>query len=56
MEAGRVVVTVEKVNPKWEHTWVQRLYAGLEGQPIYRTHVNVIPFEQHKRFKLIDEV
>ncbi|CAG5009863.1 unnamed protein product [Parnassius apollo] len=56
MEAGKVVVTCEKFDPNWEHTWVQRLYAGRENQNIFKKYFNVIPEPQHNRFKLIDEV
>lgn len=53
---GRVVFTCEKFDPKWEHTWVQRIYAGREDQVIHKKYANVIPFEQHNRFKLIDSI
>lgn len=53
---GRVVVTAETINPNWEHTWIQRIYAGREDQRIWKKHFNVIPFAQHNRFRLIDEV
>ncbi|XP_028172497.1 39S ribosomal protein L27, mitochondrial [Ostrinia furnacalis] len=56
MEAGRVVVTCEKFDADWEHTWVQRIYGGREDQTIYKKYFNVIPEPQHQRFKLIDEV
>lgn len=56
LEAGRVIVTCEKINPFWEHTWIQRIYAGREGDNIHKKHFNVIPLEQHNRFKLLDEV
>ncbi|KAK2582750.1 hypothetical protein KPH14_005017 [Odynerus spinipes] len=54
IEAGRVMVTCEKINPNWDHTWVIRHYAGREGQTIYKKHFNVIPIPQHDRFKLIN--
>lgn len=53
---GRVVFTCEKFNPKWDHTWIQRVYAGREDQTIYKRYANVLPLEQHNRFKLIDEI
>ncbi|KAF9809919.1 hypothetical protein SFRURICE_002149 [Spodoptera frugiperda] len=56
MEAGKVVVTCEKFDPNWEHTWVQRMYAGREQQVIMKKYYNVIPQPQHQRFKLVDEV
>ncbi|CAH1635083.1 unnamed protein product [Spodoptera littoralis] len=56
MEAGKVVVTCEKFDPNWEHTWVQRMYGGREQQVIMKKYFNVIPQPQHQRFKLVDEV
>lgn len=57
MIPGRVVVTCEEFNPNWDHTWVQRVYAGREDQRIIKKYFNVLPLEQqHNRFKLIDEV
>lgn len=56
MEPGKVVVTCEKIDPNWEHTWVQRFYAGRESQTIYKKFFNVIPLPQHNRFKLIDTI
>ncbi|CAG9791854.1 unnamed protein product [Diatraea saccharalis] len=56
MEAGRVVVTCEKFEPNWEHTWVQRIYGGRQQQTILKKYFNIIPEPQHNRFKLIDEV
>ncbi|KPJ20404.1 39S ribosomal protein L27, mitochondrial [Papilio machaon] len=56
MEAGKVVVTCEKFEPNWDHTWVQRNYAGRTNQNIFKKYYNVIPEPQHNRFKLIDEV
>ncbi|XP_072942022.1 large ribosomal subunit protein bL27m [Epargyreus clarus] len=56
MEAGKVVITCEKFDPFWDHTWVQRHYAGREQQTIFKKYFNVIPEPQHQRFKLIDEV
>lgn len=56
LEAGRVAVTSEKVNANWDHTWIQRVYAGREDQPFFKKYFNVLPLEQHNRFKLIDEV
>lgn len=55
MEHGKVYVTCEKVDLNWDHTWVQRFYAGREGQTIYKKYFNVVPEKQHQRFKLIEE-
>ncbi|KAK0182669.1 hypothetical protein PV327_000782 [Microctonus hyperodae] len=56
MEAGKVIVTCEKVDLDWEHSWVKRNYSGREGLTIYKKHYNVIPEKQHDCFKLIDAV
>lgn len=56
LQEGRVVVTSDQFQPNWEHTWVQRIYAGREDQTIFKKYFNVIPIEQHNRFKLIDEI
>ncbi|KOB65832.1 Ribosomal protein L27 [Operophtera brumata] len=56
MEPGKVVVTCEKFDPNWDHTWVQRLYAGRTQQTILKKYFNVIPEPQHQRFRLVDEV
>ncbi|KAJ0179225.1 hypothetical protein K1T71_004937 [Dendrolimus kikuchii] len=56
MEAGKVIITCEKFDPNWEHTWVQRMYAGREQQKIFKKYFNVIPEPQHQRFRLIDEI
>lgn len=56
IDHGRVYVTCEKIDPHWDHTWVQRIYAGREGEPIHKKFFNIIPEEQHQRFKFIGEV
>lgn len=56
LESGRVVVTCEEINPNWDHTWIQRIYAGREDQTIHKKYFNVMPMEQHNRFRLIDAV
>jgi len=56
IEPGKVIVTCEKVDLKWEHSWVKRHYAGRENQVIYKKHFNIIPIPQHNQFKLIDKV
>lgn len=56
LQPGRVIVTCEPINPNWDHTWIQRIYAGREDETIYKKHFNVLPLEQHNRFKLIDEI
>ncbi|XP_072744760.1 large ribosomal subunit protein bL27m isoform X2 [Anoplolepis gracilipes] len=56
IEPGKVMVTCEKINPYWKHTWIKRCYAGREDQVIYKKHFNVIPYRQHNRFQLIDKI
>ncbi|KAF7991574.1 hypothetical protein HCN44_008945 [Aphidius gifuensis] len=56
IEAGRVAITCEVIDPNWEHTWIQRCYSGREGDKIYKKHFNVIPEKQHGRFKLVDTI
>ncbi|XP_065356852.1 large ribosomal subunit protein bL27m [Calliphora vicina] len=56
MEHGKVYVTCEPLDPNWDHTWVQRHYAGREGQPIHKKFFNVVPDQQHQRFRLVDEI
>ncbi|XP_047519745.1 39S ribosomal protein L27, mitochondrial [Pieris napi] len=56
MEPGKVVVTCEKFEPNWEHTWVQRIYSGRGDQVIFKKYFNIIPKPQHNRFKLIEEM
>ncbi|XP_011264121.1 39S ribosomal protein L27, mitochondrial [Camponotus floridanus] len=56
LEAGKVMVTCEKINPCWKHPWIKRNYAGREGQVIYKKHFNVIPKSQHNQFQLIDRI
>lgn len=56
MEHGKVVVTCEQTDMNWDHTWIQRHFAGRENQTIYKKYFNVIPFPQHNRFKLLDQI
>ncbi|XP_050429441.1 39S ribosomal protein L27, mitochondrial [Adelges cooleyi] len=56
LESGRVMVTCEKIDPKWDHTWIQRIYAGRQGQTIYKKFFNILPEPQHNRFKLVDAI
>ncbi|XP_026477999.1 39S ribosomal protein L27, mitochondrial-like [Ctenocephalides felis] len=56
MEHGKVLVTCEKFDPNWEHTWVQRIYAERRGTTIYKKYFHVIPEPQHNRFKLVDSI
>lgn len=56
MEHGRVYVTCEKMDPNWDHRWIQRIYADRRGQTIYKKFYNIIPEPQHNRFKFIGEM
>uniref|UniRef100_A0A1B0C305 Large ribosomal subunit protein bL27m n=1 Tax=Glossina palpalis gambiensis TaxID=67801 RepID=A0A1B0C305_9MUSC len=56
MEHGKVYVTCEVADPNWDHTWIQKNYASRQGQTFYKKYFNVIPEEQHQRFRLIDEI
>lgn len=56
MEPGKVMVTCEKVNLNWNHSWVKGNYSGREDTVIYKKHFNVIPEPQHTCFTLIDRV
>lgn len=56
IEPGKVMVTCEKIDPNWKHSWVKLNYTGRESQVIYKKHFNVIPTPQHKQFKLIDKI
>ncbi|KAL9693519.1 hypothetical protein quinque_012804 [Culex quinquefasciatus] len=56
LEHGTVYVTCEKLDPNWDHTWVQRIYAGRENQTIYKKFFNVVPPPQHQRFRLKEEL
>ncbi|XP_012231675.1 large ribosomal subunit protein bL27m [Linepithema humile] len=54
LEAGKVLVTCEKIDPNWDHSWVKNAYGGRENQVIYKKYFNVLPDPQHNRFKLIN--
>lgn len=50
------MVTCEKPNLNWDHTWVQRNYGGRMYQTFYKKYFNVVGDQQHKNFKLIEEI
>lgn len=56
LESGKVMVTCEKVDLNYDHTWVIQNYEDRFGLTIYKKHFNVIPEPQHKRFVLIDRI
>lgn len=55
LEAGKVMVTCEKIDPNLDHTWVARAYGGRNLENIYKKYFHVIPEPQHYRFKLVEE-
>lgn len=56
MEHGKVYVTCEPIEPNWDHSWVQKNYAGRHDQTIYKKFFNVVPEKQHQRFRLVEEI
>ncbi|XP_037960363.1 39S ribosomal protein L27, mitochondrial [Teleopsis dalmanni] len=56
MEHGKVYVTCETLDPDWDHTWIQRHYAGRNGQAISKKFFNVVPERQHQRFRIVEEI
>ncbi|KAG5670933.1 hypothetical protein PVAND_001162 [Polypedilum vanderplanki] len=55
MTNGRVYVSCEKVDLNWDHSLVQKHFAGRHDQTIYKKYFNVVPEPQHQRFRLVDE-
>ncbi|XP_030749313.1 uncharacterized protein LOC115877313 [Sitophilus oryzae] len=53
---GKVMITCEKADVNWEHTWVERCHSHRKGVNFYKKYFNVIPEKQHQNFKLIDQV
>lgn len=56
LEAGRVMVTCEKINPSTTHGWAILNYSGRENSTIYKKYFNVIPEPQHDRFIVVDTI
>ncbi|XP_055698331.1 50S ribosomal protein L27 [Phlebotomus papatasi] len=56
MQSGKVIISCEKTDLNWDHSWVRRNYAEREGQTIYKKFFNVIPEKQHQNFRLVEEV
>jgi large subunit ribosomal protein L27 len=52
---GKVYVTCEKTDMNFDKPWIQRFFAGREGQTIYKKYFNVVPLPQHQRFRLVEE-
>ncbi|KAB0792364.1 hypothetical protein PPYR_14323 [Photinus pyralis] len=53
---GTVIVSCEKTDPNWEHTWIQKNYSDREHTQFYKKYYNVVPKPQPQNFKLIDQV
>ncbi|CAG9761524.1 unnamed protein product [Ceutorhynchus assimilis] len=53
---GKVMVTCEKADPNWKHTWVQRCHGHRQGTEFYKKYFNVLPEKQHQNFNLIDQI
>jgi large subunit ribosomal protein L27 len=56
IEAGKVMVTCEKVDLNWDHSWVKRCYEGRSSQQLYKKYFNIVPEPQHNCFRLIDRI
>lgn len=57
IKPGKVVMSSEQAKPNWDHTWIQRLMPRRpDNVPIYKKYINVIPEQQHNRFKLVETV
>ncbi|RZF39232.1 hypothetical protein LSTR_LSTR010326 [Laodelphax striatellus] len=56
LQQGRVLITCEKADINWDHTWIKRFYNDRFNQNIYKKYFHVIPDPQHTRFKLVDLV
>ncbi|CAG0881924.1 unnamed protein product [Darwinula stevensoni] len=57
LEAGQVVVTLEKTNLDWNKVLVQHHFPHLKGNDanFYFPYIHVIPKPQHQNFRLIDQ-
>jgi len=53
---GKVMVTCEKTDPNWDHTWVQRCHGHRQGTEFFKKYFNVLPEKQHQKFNLIGQV
>ncbi|XP_035215714.1 50S ribosomal protein L27-like, partial [Stegodyphus dumicola] len=56
MREGQVMMTVEKINPNLEHHVAAKYYANMSAPVVYKRFYHVIPFEQTKKFKLVNLV
>lgn len=59
---GRVLITTEKIAPKWEAAGAEgrrldgAFPAHLRDRNIFRLHMHVVPDLQHRYFKLVEQV
>lgn len=53
---GTVMVTCEKVEPNWDHKWIQRCYSGREHTTFFKKYYNIVPKPQHKEFVLKSQI
>ncbi|XP_013776356.1 39S ribosomal protein L27, mitochondrial-like [Limulus polyphemus] len=56
LEEGTVIVTCEKLRPRWDHEWVQKFYANRNTDVVYKKFFHVITEPQEKKFKLVNTV
>lgn len=56
MVPGKVLITTEKVDLNWDHTWVERCHGHRKHTEFYKKYFHVIPEPQHQNFKLIDQI
>nr|XP_045623093.1 39S ribosomal protein L27, mitochondrial-like [Procambarus clarkii] len=57
-EHGKVVMTTEKMNPNWDHSFIKRFYPDLQNQdvPIYKTYFHILAESPKQTFKLVDQI
>jgi large subunit ribosomal protein L27 len=53
---GKVMITCEKVDLDWSHTWVERCHGFRKNTEFYKKYFNILPKKQHQNFKLIDQL
>lgn len=53
---GKVLVTMEKVSPRWDNPRVQEFYAEQSTEALHKKYYHVIPPAQPQKFKLVEQV
>lgn len=53
---GRVVVSHEKVSPRWDNARVRDFYSNRETATLHKKYYNVIPEPQGRTFKLVTQI